>query len=505
MADSKGRWYNWLFRQRATMEQNRNNSSWLRSITSGSLYRVSDIRGISDFNDIKTQIDTMRALANDSQINTALNYYATDATTTNGNGQIIWATTPDPKYNEVADIINDLFKRWNVINYARDHILELATIGNLYMPTSYLYKDDTMVHSRRQIVLDNNTIPENDFDIIPSYKIPPDTIVHLWKDGVPCGYLMDPEDNTSEIVLLPEAACIHFSLGGLLGDYKLESTSQDGLPIEYDIQFATPLMSQAVQPTQTLSLLEDAVVLSSLSRTIKFINVRCGTEEDEMMSALQMIKDTIEQQLSLHTGSGDIQSFVNPQSPNNLIYLPKVNGADAISITDLNMADNTEADNKLLDYYQNKKLSVLGIPKEAMNFSSAEGLGAAGTVMSQRSALYANILERLMTAYKNGWTKAINTYFQVRNLSGYVDSFELHMNPIVTTQSTIQFDKRDAALNQATTLIQLLKDAGVTEEKPYTNALIEILAEVFPKMAADATNWNLNVSEGTEGGGEVGI
>ena len=483
------------------MEQNRNNSSWLRSITSGSLYRVSDIRGISDFNDIKTQIDTMRALANDSQINTALNYYATDATTTNGNGQIIWATTPDPKYNEVADIINDLFKRWNVINYARDHILELATIGNLYMPTSYLYKDDTMVHSRRQIVLDNNTIPENDFDIIPSYKIPPDTIVHLWKDGVPCGYLMDPEDNTSEIVLLPEAACIHFSLGGLLGDYKLESTSPDGLPIEYDIQFATPLMSQAVQPTQTLSLLEDAVVLSSLSRTIKFINVRCGTEEDEMMSALQMIKDTIEQQLSLHTGSGDIQSFVNPQSPNNLIYVPFVNDQEAVTVTDLNMSEASDTDNKLLEYYQDKKLSVLGVPKEAMNFSSNEGLGGAGSVLSQRSALYANSLQRLETAYMNGWRDAINKYFIARNLTGFVDKFELHMNPIVTQLSTITGEKRDAALSQASAFIDTLKNLGVTQEAAYKSGLIELLKEEFPVISAELGSWNIDVTAETDNAG----
>ena len=501
MADSKGRWYNWLFRQRATMEQDRSNSSWLRSITSGSLYRVSDIRGISDFNDIKTQIDTMRALANDSQINTALNYYATDATTTNGNGQIIWATTPDPKYNEVADIINDLFKRWNVINYARDHILELATIGNLYMPTSYLYKDDTMVHSRKQIVLDNNTIPESDFDIIPSYKIPPDTIVHLWKDGVPCGYLMDPEDNTSEIVLLPEAACIHFSLGGLLGDYKLESTSQDGLPVEYDIQFATPLMSQAVQPTQTLSLLEDAVVLSSLSRTIKFINVRCGTEEDEMMSALQMIKDTIEQQLSLHTGSGDIQSFVNPQSPNNLIYVPFVNDQEAVTVTDLNMSEASDTDNKLLEYYQDKKLSVLGVPKEAMNFSSNEGLGGAGSVLSQRSALYANSLQRLETAYMNGWRDAINKYFIARNLTGFVDKFELHMNPIVTQLSTITGEKRDAALSQASAFIDTLKNLGVTQEAAYKSGLIELLKEEFPVISAELGDWNIDVTAETDNSG----
>lgn len=488
---TKRKWFDWLFRQRDTKD--RNTVSWLRSVVSGPLYRVSDMRSISSLNDVKTIIETMRALANDSQINTALNYYATDATTTNGNGQIIWATPSEPKYTEVADIINDLFKRWNVINYARDHILELATVGNLYMPTTYLYKEDAFTFSRQGIILDNNTIPEPDYDIVPSYKIPPENIAHLWKEGKPQGYIMNPEDNTSEVLLLPEAACIHFSLGGLLGDYTLEVTGRDGQPDFYDIQFATPLMAQAVQPTQTLTLLENAVVLSSLCRTIKIVNVRCGDEEDEMQSALQMIKDTIEQQLSLHTGVGDVQSFVNPQSPNNLIYVPYVNDQEAISITDLNMAEANDTDSKLLEYYQDKKLSVLGVPKEAMNFSSNEGLGGAGAVLSQRSALYANSLQRLETAYMNGWRDAINRYFIARNLTGFVDKFDLHMNPIVTQLSTITGEKRDAALGQASAFIQTLKDLGVTKEDAYKSGLVELLQEEFPVISAEIGDWDMNL------------
>ncbi len=116
---------------------------------------------------------------------------------------------------------------------------------------------------------------------------------------------------------------------------------------------------------------------------------------------------------------------MNPQSPNNLIYLPKINGQDAISITDLNMAEATEADNALLQYYQDKKLSVLGIPKEMLNFSSNEGLGGAGSVMSQRSSIYANALQRLETAYISGWTDAINKYFAARNMHGMVNTFTL--------------------------------------------------------------------------------
>lgn len=476
--------------------------SWIRSVVAGTLYRISDVRGNTSFADIKTQIDTMRALARDSQISTALSYYATDATTVNTAGEIIWATPLNNKAKDVADVINALFKRWRVSAYARDHILELATVGNLYIPTTYLYKEDGRVSSRMGVVLDNNTIPEDEFDIVPSTKIPPETIVHLWYHGDPQGYILDPDDNSysGDILLLPESSCIHFSLGGLLGDYTLDTTTKDGDLKTYDIQFATPLMAQAVQPTQTLGLLEDALVLSSLTRTVKFINVECGTNEEEIRDSLQQIKDAVEQQLSLNTDAGDAQSFVNPQSPNNLIYLPKINGQDAISITDMNMAESTDADNKLLQYYQDKKLSVLGVPKEAMNFSSNEGLGGAGSVLSQRSALYANALQRLETAYMDGWTDAINKYFIARNMSGFVNQFQLHMNPIITTQSTVQSEKRDQALSQAGTLVDLLKGVGVTDRKPYEKCLTEILSEVFPQMGADVINWGIDVTEESEGG-----
>lgn len=475
--------------------------SYLRSIVCGSFYRVSDIKGATAVSDIKTQIDTMRALANDSQISTALSYYATDATTPNSSGAIIWATAPERKYEEVADIINTLFKKWKVNSYARDHILELATIGNLYIPTTDMYKDLTDDRNRDNIALDQNTIKDPFFDVVASYAIPPEDILHLWYQGSPQGYIYKPTDNgDSQCIRYPESSIIHFSLGGLLGKYTIDAINGNGETRTFDIQFADPLMDRAVQPTQTLSLLEDAVLLSSLTRVVKFINVDCGNaEEEEIQSCLQQIKDAIEQQLSLNTLTGDTQSFVNPQSPNNLIYLPKINGTDAISVTDLNMADATDADNKLLDYYQNKKLSVLGVPKEAMNFSSSEGLGNAGSVMSQRSALYANALARLETAYINGWTDAMNKYFLSKGLSGYVDKFELHMNPIITEMSTLNFDKRDAAISQATTIVELMKSVGVTKAEEYRSALIEILSEVLPKTGTAVNSWNVDIESGGDG------
>ena len=479
----------------------------------GTFYKISDLRGASDIEDIRTQINVMRALARDSQISTALSYYATDATTPNTSGDVIWATAIDEQNQKVADIINQCFKRWKVNDYARDHILELATVGQIYIPTTETYRSPGEHQNRNLVSLDDNTLTNLDYDIIPSYMIPPEDIIHLWYQGKPQGYIYqvtsDPNSMTfsgDQIISYPESSVIHFSLGGLLGKYHISGTDGSGNTVDYDIQFAEPILSQAVQPTQTLSLLEDAMLLSSLTRTVRFVNVDCGTtaEENEIRQNLQVIKDMIEQQLALNTATGNAESFVNPQSPNNLIYLAKVNGQDAVSITDLNMGEPSESENKLLDYYQDKKLSVLGVPKEAMNFSSAEGLGGAGAVMSQRSALYANHLLRIETAYKNGWRDALNKYFMSRNMSGFVDKFILNMSPIITNMDQVQFEKRDSAINQANSIVDLMKNLGMEDSKDYKQAIAEALSQAFPQTSASVMKWNVDLEAGGEAGGGAG-
>lgn len=502
---------NWLEKLRKRSEKANKGQWWslslLRQVQQGTFFRLPNGSYTKTLADIETTIQIMRGLATDAQIATALDYYATDATTPNTTGDIIWATAIDPDHKDIADIINAKLKQWDVNKYARDHILEIATVGNLYIPTTDLYKQEASYQDGKKLyALDKNTIRDDAYELVCSYKIPPEDILHIWHQGRPDGFILQPDGDNTTVTKYPEDSIIHFALGGLLGDYSLEARDADGNPIVYDVQFADPLLLKAVQPTQTLSLLEDSTILSSLSRLVKFINVECGNaEEEEIQATLQQIKDMLEQQLAINTATGNTQSFVNPQSPNNLIYLPRINGQDAISVTDLDMAQAQEADNNLLDYYQNKKLSVLGIPKEALNYSGAEGLGQAGSVMSQRSALYANILGRLETAYKEGWRTAINHYLIRHNLEGMVDQYTLNMNPIVTELSSLNFEKRDAALGQATAIVELLKSLGVDGADEYKKALVEILSEVFPTTGQDVNGWQLDLSAGAEGGGEGGF
>ena len=223
----------------------------------GSIYRISDLRSNSDIEDIRTQILVMRALAKDSQISTALSYYATDATTPNTAGDIIWATAVDPQYQKVADIVNDCFRRWNVNNYVGDHIIELITVGQFYMPTTEMYREPGANQRRELMSLDDNTLVNSEYDLVPSYMIPPEDIVHLWYRGTPCGYIYQPTEsddgifNRSTAIAYPESSIIHFSLGGLLGKYHLTALDSNNATVDYDIQFAEPLLSNAVQPTQT--------------------------------------------------------------------------------------------------------------------------------------------------------------------------------------------------------------------------------------------------------------
>lgn len=480
--------------------------TYLENVVGGSFYRMSDMKSGSDLTDIRSLIRTMRALAEDSQVATALSYYATDATSPNSSGYIIWATSnsnaKDDKSKEVAELVNTLFRRWKVNSYARDHILELATVGNLYIPTTEMKRNVAGNSSRMYVGLDQNDIPHNDYDIIPSHTLDPTNVVHVWSDYEPLGYLYTPEDdvelNGSSIVL-PESSIIHFSLGGVIGKYSLQGKNAQGDDVTYDIQFADPLLKSATGPTQTLNLLEDSTVLSSLIKIVRFISIDCqGADEEEIMPTLQRFKNIIEQQISLNTNTGDAQSYLNPQSPNNIVYLPKINGNSPIEISDLNLADNAEATDKLLEYFQDKKLSVLGIPKEALNFSSSEGLGGAGAVMSQRSALYANALQRIETAYINGWTAALNEYFKQRNLPQYVDAFTLHMNPILTELSTVQFEKRDSAISQASAIVDLLKDLNNTNVEDARTAITEILTEALPDTGSKVNKWDIDLTEPSE-------
>ena len=78
-------------------------------------------------------------------------------------------------------------------------------------------------------------------------------------------------------------------------------------------------MKSAIVPTQALSMLEDALLLSSFARTIKFINVDCRGAEElegehfELLGAIAAGKWGEEEQTEL---DGAVRSFTEKYKQN---------------------------------------------------------------------------------------------------------------------------------------------------------------------------------------------
>ena len=98
---------NWV--AKLLLNDNKRPMSWVRAIPS-SLSGIANPRQSANITSIQNRINTMRTLATDSQIATALSYFATDATLMNSAGQIIWATAKEGEGEEAADIINKLLE-----------------------------------------------------------------------------------------------------------------------------------------------------------------------------------------------------------------------------------------------------------------------------------------------------------------------------------------------------------------------------------------------------------
>ena len=75
------------------------------------------------------------------------------------------------------------------------------------------------------------------------------------------------------------------------------------------------------------------------------------------------------------------------------------------------------------------------------------------------------------------------------------------MQPIITQLETVQAEKRDAAVSQATSLIDMLKGMGVTDPNVYRTATIEALNSAFPQTASALNSIDIDVTEETEEGG----
>ena len=70
------------------------------------------------------------------------------------------------------------------------------------------------------------------------------------------------------------------------------------------------------------------------------------------------------------------------------------------------------------------------------------------------------------------------------------------MNPIITQMSTVSSERKDSALSQADQIISILEKLGVTDEKAYKEALVEVVTEALPTIGSNINGWRMDVEAG---------
>ena len=460
----------------------------------------------------------------DPIIAAALEMYSDDATQMNRDGNIIWVESEEQSIAEAANRLLDVL---NINKHVWKHIYSLCTYGDLYLR---LYKTDDV---------DDSTDSANS-DVEGTMLIKPDDLTRRLEERVE--YVPNPatvfdiqtKEKTSGFIRLktkPQNQTMSYSDTNFLGAFSqpvsvLEPNSfamvnsksyvhislsesitrfpqmlvlkgeNDSIIGAYQIKTGKSILEDAYTVSRQLKLLEDSLMLNRLTKSalLRILQVEVGDSPDpDAKRRIQRIKGMIEQKMSVNTQNGQTRSYNNPGPMENIIYQATRNGKGAITETtiggDVNVKDIID-----IEFFQNRQLAALKIPKQFLNFDSPEGLGN-GTSLTKVSSRYAHTVMRIQNAYIQGITTLINIFFLDKGLD-YINKFTVKMvNP-----STVEESERDEQLgnriNQIDDLMRLFEDYDADVQHKIRKRLVndllqipslsEILDELDEAMTQDA-------------------
>lgn len=458
------------------------------------------------------------ALLKDATIAAAIEMYADDSTQYDyRTGKIIWAESDD---ENVAAAANRLIDVLQINQKAWQHIYALVAYGDVYLRLyrhgdksdySELFGDDKKASTTIRIKVEDEVRPLDEY---VEYVDDPATMYDLQQRDKTCGYIrmVNQELQTdtdvynpfvtqsldvSDVNMYDRRAFVHISLTGNIDRHPelIALTDGKGKTEVYKVKTGKSILADAYEAAQTVKLLEDSMMLSRLTKSalVRILQIEVGSmPKPEIEALLRRTKNLIEQKMAFNTMTGTIASYNSPGPMENIIYVPTHEGKGSITSNnlggDVNIKDIVD-----LDYFNNKKLSALKIPKQFLNYDAPEGLGN-GTSLTKLSSRYAHTIMRVQNAYIAGITNLINLFFidkcdivkkkkKERNLddlrtekeedknfidfSNYINNFTIKMVSPATIEDTERDEQISTRLDQANQVLDLIEgkvgDEGVLE------------------------------------------
>lgn len=453
----------------------------------------------------------------------ALEMYADDATQYNRDGNIIWVESDD---KVITDAGNRLLRILDIPNNAWRHIYSLCTYGDLYFR---LYKDGD-----EPDIIDYESTQSSTIEIIPEdgsrhleerieYIANPATVFDLQEKDKTSGFIRTKSSisDTTTLInhnyigngfssyvssiagrnceMLNNKAFIHIMLSESINrspEFLSIEHDDSGSSDVYKIKVGKSILEDAYPISRQLSLLQDSLLLNRMSKSaiIRLLQVEIGdAPKPEGENILRRVKNLIEQKMSVNTETGRTRSYNNPGPIENTIYIPTRNGKGAITSSTI----GGEVDVKSIvdiDYFQNLKLAALKIPKQYLNFDSAEGF-SNGTSLTKVSSRYAHTVMRIQTAYIRGITNLLNIFFIDKGLD-YVNKFKIRMVSPSTIEDAERDDQFSDKISQTRDILDLVSDSGI-DQNTRNQILSKLLSELVgvQEIAEIVKNATTNTDE----------
>ena len=401
---------------------------------------ITSLRALS--NDRQSKINDYREMLRDGVTLSAVELISEDASLVdNDTGLAAWVESADnPDFAEM--MTSFLRNKFRINDIIYPLAFNIVTFGECFVNTNY----SNIEYRKEYTVGDYFTIAE------------PEDVVHIYRYGVPLGYLFRPQSKDSSMLedtdkLLPERSFIHFIS---------DRASRDHLSSGSYIQYGSSFLEAARQYYKQRQLLDDLLILARLTRSsfYRLFSVDVGSaSSQDTARMIRELKTAVSSKQSINVSTEVFSSKSSPILTGGNVYFPVRNGQGAVNVQEVGGEVNVSALADI-DYFDDRYYGALKVPKQFLGQSDEAPGGIGDTTLTQLDIRYARTVKRCQRIIKSGLKDLIYWYCSIHNI--LPPSFTIEMPRILTAEDTRLSDIQKAEIETTSSILELVKNVDET-------------------------------------------
>lgn len=479
------------------------------TVSEAAQQKTLDIGALDSFTGVARSRDQVYSLldmmSEDPIISSALEIYASDACEPNEEGKVVWVESAD---SNVISVCNKILDDMNADKNSFGWVYSLVKYGDLYLK---LYRDSEVNKRLEKETLNEDVTfkayskndsftgyveavknPANIFDLVRYGKTYAYIAAHtepingqhdsmtMYGGNYQFNYTFDKND----VDVYEATEYVHATLDDtstrVNEEVTITSTGETGEVSDatYSVKKGKSVLYDSFKIWRELSLLENAVILSRLTRSsiVRAISVEVGDMGKEgVRNLLGKIKSMVEQKSAISQGNS-LKEYTNPGAMENIIYIPVHDGKGTITASQIG-GDGAVSDSDLgdLKYWKKKLFSSLGIPGQYLGDTEDSTGFNGGTSLSLISSRYAKSIKRIQNSYCQALESIVNIMLLNKGLKEYVGKFSIRMQAPTTQEEKDRKDNLGTTISNAERILSMV-DSHIEDPAAKLNIFKSILS-----------------------------